>query len=41
MRYGIVLSITAVHGDIDKVVEFASLAEEARCDGVFLEDYIL
>jgi alkanesulfonate monooxygenase SsuD/methylene tetrahydromethanopterin reductase-like flavin-dependent oxidoreductase (luciferase family) len=40
MKYGVTFPITGVDGDVNLLVDFASLAEEAGWDGVFLEDYI-
>src|SRR5437868_11645196 len=41
MRYAINLPITGVDGDVNRLVEFAQLAEQAGWDGIFLEDYIV
>lgn len=39
MKYGIVLPLSGIEGDIDRLVEYAQLAEEAGWDGIFLEEY--
>src|SRR5579884_94813 len=41
MQYGIVLPISGIDGDVQRLIEFAHVAEESGWDGVFLEDYIV
>ncbi|WP_165423047.1 LLM class flavin-dependent oxidoreductase [Ktedonosporobacter rubrisoli] len=41
MKYGIALPLSGIDGDIERLVEYAHIAEEAGWDGVFLEDYIV
>ncbi len=41
MKYGVVLPLSGIDGTIEKLVEYAYIAEEAGWDGVFLEDYIV
>ncbi|HLZ58695.1 MAG TPA: LLM class flavin-dependent oxidoreductase [Ktedonosporobacter sp.] len=41
MRYGVCLPLSGIEGDIERLVEFAHIAEEEGWDGIFLEDYIV
>ncbi len=41
MKYGVVLPLSGIEGDVERLVEFAHIAEETGWDGVFLEDYIV
>lgn len=41
MKYGLVLPLSGIDGDVERLVEYAHIAEEAGWDGVFLEDYIV
>lgn len=41
MKYGLVLPLSGIDGDIEKLVEYAYIAEEEGWEGVFLEDYIV
>jgi alkanesulfonate monooxygenase SsuD/methylene tetrahydromethanopterin reductase-like flavin-dependent oxidoreductase (luciferase family) len=41
MKYGLVLPLSGIDGDIEQLVEYAHIAEEEGWEGVFLEDYIL
>ncbi len=41
MKYGLVLPLSGIDGDIEKLVEYAHIAEEEGWEGVFLEDYIV
>ncbi len=40
MKYGLVLPLSGINGDIQRLIEFARIAEEQGWEGVFLEDYI-
>ena len=40
MQYGLVLPLSGIAGDVQRLVEFAHIAEEEGWDGLFLEDYI-
>jgi alkanesulfonate monooxygenase SsuD/methylene tetrahydromethanopterin reductase-like flavin-dependent oxidoreductase (luciferase family) len=40
MRFGITLPIAGVDGDVRKALDYASMAEKAGWDGVFIEDYV-
>ncbi len=39
MKYGLVLPLSGIEGDIEQLVEYAHIAEEEGWDGVFLEEY--
>jgi len=39
MKYGVVLPLSGIDGDIERLIEYAQLAEECGWDGVFLEEY--
>lgn len=41
MQYGVVLPLSGIDGSIEKLVEYAHIAEEEGWDGVFIEDYIV
>ena len=41
MKYGLVLPLSGIEGDIEQLVEYAHIAEEEGWEGVFLEDYII
>lgn len=41
MQYGLVLPLSGIGGDIERLVEYARVAEEEGWEGVFLEDYIV
>lgn len=41
MKYGLVLPLSGIEGDLERLVEYAHIAEEEGWDGVFLEDYII
>src|SRR5690349_20150828 len=41
MKYGLVLPLSGIDGNIEKLVEYARIAEEEGWEGVFLEDYII
>lgn len=41
MKYGLVLPLSGIDGDIDRLVEYARVAEEEGWEGVFLEDYFV
>lgn len=41
MKYGIVLPLSGIDGSIERLVEYAHIAEEEGWEGVFLEDYIV
>lgn len=41
MKYGIVLPLSGIDGNVERLVEYAHIAEEEGWDGVFLEDYIV
>ena len=41
MKYGLVLPLSGIDGDVERLVEYAHIAEEEGWDGVFLEDYIV
>ncbi|GCE08089.1 LLM class flavin-dependent oxidoreductase [Dictyobacter aurantiacus] len=41
MKYGVVLPLSGIDGDLERLVEYARIAEDAGWDGVFLEDYIV
>lgn len=41
MKYGMVLPLSGIDGDVERLVEYAHIAEEEGWDGVFLEDYIV
>jgi alkanesulfonate monooxygenase SsuD/methylene tetrahydromethanopterin reductase-like flavin-dependent oxidoreductase (luciferase family) len=41
MNYGLVLPLSGIEGDLERLVEYAHIAEEEDWDGVFLEDYIV
>lgn len=40
MKYGLVLPLSGINGDVQRLIEFAHIAEEQGWEGVFLEDYI-
>ncbi len=40
MQYGITLPLSGIDGDLQRLIEYAHIAEEAGWDGIFLEDYI-
>jgi alkanesulfonate monooxygenase SsuD/methylene tetrahydromethanopterin reductase-like flavin-dependent oxidoreductase (luciferase family) len=39
MKYGILLPLSGIDGSLERLVEYAHIAEEEGWDGVFLEDY--
>ena len=41
MKYGLVLPLSGIDGNIEKLVEFAYIAEQEGWEGLFLEDYIM
>jgi len=41
MQYGLVLPLSGIDGEIERLVEYAHIAEEEGWEGVFLEDYIV
>lgn len=41
MQYGVTLPLSGIDGDVQRLVEYAHIAEEEGWDGVFLEDYIV
>ena len=41
MKYGLVLPLSGIEGDVEQLVEYAHIAEEEGWEGVFLEDYII
>jgi alkanesulfonate monooxygenase SsuD/methylene tetrahydromethanopterin reductase-like flavin-dependent oxidoreductase (luciferase family) len=41
MKYGLVLPLSGIDGSVEKLVEYAHIAEEEGWEGVFLEDYII
>jgi alkanesulfonate monooxygenase SsuD/methylene tetrahydromethanopterin reductase-like flavin-dependent oxidoreductase (luciferase family) len=41
MQYGLVLPLSGIEGDIERLVESAHIAEEEGWDGIFLEDYMV
>ncbi|GHO87402.1 LLM class flavin-dependent oxidoreductase [Dictyobacter formicarum] len=41
MKYGVTLPLSGIDGDLERLVEYARIAEEAGWDGVFLEDYMV
>ena len=41
MKYGVALPLSGIEGNIEQLIEWAHIAEEAGWDGVFLEDYIV
>lgn len=41
MKYGLVLPLSGVGGQLERLVEYAHVAEEEGWEGVFLEDYIV
>ncbi len=41
MKYGVTLPLSGIDGDVQRLVEFAHIAEEEGWEGVFLEDYIV
>jgi len=41
MKYGLVLPLSGIDGEIERLVEYAHIAEEEGWEGVFLEDYIV
>ena len=41
MKYGLVLPLSGIDGDIERLVEYAHIAEEEGWEGIFLEDYIV
>jgi alkanesulfonate monooxygenase SsuD/methylene tetrahydromethanopterin reductase-like flavin-dependent oxidoreductase (luciferase family) len=41
MKYGLVLPLSGIDGDIERLVEYAHVAEEEGWEGVFLEDYFV
>ena len=41
MKYGLVLPLSGINGDIEQLVEYARIAEEEGWEGIFLEDYIV
>jgi alkanesulfonate monooxygenase SsuD/methylene tetrahydromethanopterin reductase-like flavin-dependent oxidoreductase (luciferase family) len=41
MKYGLVLPLSGIDGNIDLLVEYAHIAEEEGWEGVFLEDYFV
>lgn len=41
MKYGVVLPLSGIDGNIERLAEYAHIAEEEGWDGVFLEDYIV
>ncbi|GAC1565028.1 MAG: LLM class flavin-dependent oxidoreductase [Ktedonobacteraceae bacterium] len=41
MKYGLVLPLSGIDGDVQRLIEFARIAEEEGWEGIFLEDYIL
>jgi len=41
LKYGVVLPLSGIEGDVERLVEFAHIAEEEGWDGVFLEDYLV
>ena len=41
MKYGLVLPLSGIGGDLDRLVAYAHVAEEEGWDGVFLEDYLI
>src|SRR5436305_14728368 len=41
MKYGLVLPLSGIDGDVSRLDEYAHIAEEEGWQGVFLEDYIV
>ncbi len=41
MKYGLVLPLSGIDGNIERLVEYAHIAEEEGWEGVFLEDYTI
>src|SRR2546428_3823964 len=41
MKYGLVLPLSGIEGDVEQLVEYAHIAEEEGWEGVFLEDYVI
>jgi alkanesulfonate monooxygenase SsuD/methylene tetrahydromethanopterin reductase-like flavin-dependent oxidoreductase (luciferase family) len=41
MQYGLVLPLSGIGGELDRLVAYAHIAEEEGWDGVFLEDYLI
>jgi len=41
MKYGLVLPLSGIDGNVEKLVEFAYIAEQEGWEGLFLEDYIM
>ena len=41
MKYGLVLPLSGIEGDIEQLVEYAHIAKEEGWEAVFLEDYII
>jgi alkanesulfonate monooxygenase SsuD/methylene tetrahydromethanopterin reductase-like flavin-dependent oxidoreductase (luciferase family) len=41
MQYGVTLPLSGIDGDLQRLIEYAHIAEEAGWDGIFLEDYIV
>jgi alkanesulfonate monooxygenase SsuD/methylene tetrahydromethanopterin reductase-like flavin-dependent oxidoreductase (luciferase family) len=40
MKYGLVLPLSGIDGDVQRLIDYAHIAEEEGWEGVFLEDYI-
>jgi alkanesulfonate monooxygenase SsuD/methylene tetrahydromethanopterin reductase-like flavin-dependent oxidoreductase (luciferase family) len=41
MQYAVTLPLSGIDGDLQRLIEYAHIAEEEGWDGVFLEDYIV
>jgi len=41
MKYGLVLPLSGIDGDVQRLIDYAHIAEEEGWEGVFLEDYIM